>query len=316
MRDGEYIEERMRCALTPRGRPQRRARGIRRHREPWGGTEDDGACGGKLVQMVHDLDLIAVDREDVLLAGIGVGVLACGDGRRIGICGLVSDGADIAFLYKPFDSIEVPAGVVGLAVLVLVFQIGELGPVGAEGDESVLGNTTVLVLPGFEVLDGQDKVGICGALLVLVDHTERMHKLDGFNLSKGTTLNMEMPRCIDVGAVLRGDRILKAAHGREHVPGRVGQIIEELGGLERLKAKPVRGVARERVGEVDPAIIGGLELGGEVPKVERGHGGLLSSGFLLMLKRRRDGSISTTLRYVLDCDSNVFRWRGRCVSPH
>ena len=38
--------------------------------------------------MVHDLDLIAVDREDVLLAGIGVGVLACGDGRRIGICGL------------------------------------------------------------------------------------------------------------------------------------------------------------------------------------------------------------------------------------
>ena len=38
--------------------------------------------------------------------------------------------------------------------------------------------------------------------------------------------------------------------------------------------------------------------------------------FLLMLKRCRDGSISATLRYVLDCDSNVFRWRGRCVSPH
>lgn len=37
------------------------------------GAEDDGACGGKLVQMVHDLDLIAVDREDVLLAGVGVG---------------------------------------------------------------------------------------------------------------------------------------------------------------------------------------------------------------------------------------------------
>ena len=35
------------------------------------GAEDDGACGGKLVQMVHDLDLIAVDREDVLLAGVG-----------------------------------------------------------------------------------------------------------------------------------------------------------------------------------------------------------------------------------------------------
>ena len=35
------------------------------------GAEDDGARGGKLVQMVHDLDLIAVDREDVLLAGVG-----------------------------------------------------------------------------------------------------------------------------------------------------------------------------------------------------------------------------------------------------
>lgn len=30
------------------------------------GAEDDGTRGGKLVQMVHDLDLIAVDREDVL----------------------------------------------------------------------------------------------------------------------------------------------------------------------------------------------------------------------------------------------------------
>ena len=48
----------------------------------------------------------------------------------------------------------------------------------------------------------------------------------------------------------------------------------------------------------------------------RGHACLLSSGFLLMLKRCRDGSISATLRYVLDCDSNVFRRRGRCVSPH
>lgn len=55
------------------------------------GAEDDGARGGKLVQMVHDFDLMAVDREDVLLAGVGVGVLARGDGRRIGICGLFAD---------------------------------------------------------------------------------------------------------------------------------------------------------------------------------------------------------------------------------
>lgn len=47
------------------------------------GAEDDGTRGGKLVQMVHDLDLIAVDREDVLLAGVGVGVLARGDARPL-----------------------------------------------------------------------------------------------------------------------------------------------------------------------------------------------------------------------------------------
>ena len=59
-----------------------------------------------------------------------------------------------------------------------------------------------------------------------------------------------------------------------------------------------------------------LLSGVEVGVLTRGHACLLSSGFLLMLKRCRDGSISATLRYVLDCDSNVFRWRGRCVSPH
>ncbi len=90
---------------------------------------------------------------------------------------------------------------------------------------------------------------------------------------------MEMPRRVDVGAVLRGDRILEAAHGREHVLGRVGQVVEEFGGLKGLKAKPVRGVARERVGEVDPAIIGAFELGSKVPKVERGHGGSFHRAF-------------------------------------
>ena len=242
-----------------------------------------------------------------MLAGVGVGVLPRGHARRVGVGRLVADSADVALFNEPLDGVEVPAGVVGLAVLVLVFEVGEFGPVGAEGNKGVLGNATVLILPGFEVLDGQDKVRICGAFLVLVDHAERMHKLDGFNLSKGTTLNVEMPRCVDMRAVLRGDRILKAAHRGEHVLGRVWQIVEELGGLKRLKAKPVRGVARERVGEVDPAIIGAFELGCEVPKVERGHGRLLSSGFLLMLKRCRDGLISAALRYVLNCDSDVFR---------
>lgn len=47
------------------------------------GAEDDDACGGKLVQMVHDLDLVTVDREDVLLAGIGVGILARGYARLL-----------------------------------------------------------------------------------------------------------------------------------------------------------------------------------------------------------------------------------------
>ena len=126
---------------------------------------------------------------------------------------------------------------------------------------------------------------------------------------------MEVARRVDVGAVLRGDRILEATHGREHIFGRAGQVVEELGGLKWLKAKPVRGVARERMGEVNPAIIGAFELGCEVPKVERGHGWLLSSGFLLMLKRCRDSSISAALRYVLDCDSTMFRPRDHCVSP-
>ena len=47
------------------------------------GAEDDGARGGKLVQMVHDLDLVTVDREDVLFAGVGVGILACGYARLL-----------------------------------------------------------------------------------------------------------------------------------------------------------------------------------------------------------------------------------------
>ena len=264
--------------------------------------------------MVHDLDLIAVNREDVLLAGVGVGILACGYGRGVSVCRFVADGADVALLYKPLDGIEVPAGVVGLAVLVLVLKVGQLGPIGAEGDKGVLGDAPVLVLPCFEVLDGQDIIGVCGALLVLVNHAERMHKLDGLDLAKRTPVDMKVARRVDVGTVLRSDRILKAAHGREHVLGRVGQIIEKLGGLKRLKAKPVRGVARKRMGKVNPSIIGAFELGGEVPKVERGHGWLLSSGFLLMLKRCRDGSISAALRYVLNCDSKLFRRRDRCVS--
>lgn len=45
------------------------------------GAEDDGTRGGKLVQMVHDLDLVTVDREDVLFAGVGVGVLTRGHAR-------------------------------------------------------------------------------------------------------------------------------------------------------------------------------------------------------------------------------------------
>ena len=52
------------------------------------GAEDDGARGGKFVQMVHDLDLVTVDREDVLFTGVGIGILACGYGRLLssGFC--------------------------------------------------------------------------------------------------------------------------------------------------------------------------------------------------------------------------------------
>lgn len=152
--------------------------------------------------MVHDLDLIAVDREDVLLAGVGIGVLARGHTRRVGVCRLVADSADVALFNKPLDGVEVPTGVVGLTVLVLVLEVGQLGPIGAEGDKGVLGNTAVLVLPGFKVLDGQDKVGVCGALLVLVNHAERMHKLNGLDLAEGAAVCMKVARRVDVGAVL------------------------------------------------------------------------------------------------------------------
>ncbi len=82
-RDGCYKKETF--AWTLRCRADRKdARGVSDTiadlRE---GAEDDGACGGKLVQMVHDFDLMAVDREDVLLAGVGVGVLARGDARLL-----------------------------------------------------------------------------------------------------------------------------------------------------------------------------------------------------------------------------------------
>ena len=58
-----------------------------------------------------------------------------------------------------------------------------------------------------------------------------------------------------------------------------------------------------------------LLAGVGVGVLTRGHACLLSSGFLLMLKRCRDGSISATLRYILDCDSTMFRLRDHCVSP-
>lgn len=47
------------------------------------GAEDDGARGGEFVQMVHDLDLVTVDREDVLFARVGVGVLTRGYARLL-----------------------------------------------------------------------------------------------------------------------------------------------------------------------------------------------------------------------------------------
>ena len=47
------------------------------------GAEDDSACGGKLVQMVHDLDLVTADREDVLFAGVGAGILTRGCARLL-----------------------------------------------------------------------------------------------------------------------------------------------------------------------------------------------------------------------------------------
>ena len=74
-RAGLLLWKRNYCAVRLcRGADRKNARGVSDAIADLGeGAEDDGACGGKLVQMVHDFDLIAVDREDVLLAGVGVG---------------------------------------------------------------------------------------------------------------------------------------------------------------------------------------------------------------------------------------------------
>ena len=61
--------------------------------------------------MVHDLDLIAIDREDVLFAGVGVGVLTRGHARRVGVSRLVADGADVALFNEPLDGVGYPARV-------------------------------------------------------------------------------------------------------------------------------------------------------------------------------------------------------------
>ena len=96
------------------------------------------------------------------------------------------------------------------------------------------------------------------------------------------------------------DTIADLREGAEDDGARGGKLVQMVHGLD-LVTVDREDVLFARVG---------------VGFLTRGYARLLSSGFLLMLKRCRDSSISATLRYVLDCDSNVFRWRGRCVSPH
>ena len=95
------------------------------------------------------------------------------------------------------------------------------------------------------------------------------------------------------------DAIAGLGEGAEDDGARGGKLVQMVHDLDLVT-----------VDRVD-VLLAGIRVG----VLTRGHARLLSSGFLLMLKRFRDGSISAGLRYVLDCDSDVFRWRDGFVSP-
>ena len=94
------------------------------------------------------------------------------------------------------------------------------------------------------------------------------------------------------------DSIANLREGAEDYGARGGELVQMVHDLD-LIAVNREDVLLARVG---------------VGVLTRGYARLLSSGFLLMLKRCRDGSISAALRYVLNCDSKLFRRRDRCVS--
>ena len=95
------------------------------------------------------------------------------------------------------------------------------------------------------------------------------------------------------------DAIVGLGEGAEDDGARGGKLVQMVHDLDLVT-----------VDRVD-VLLAGIRVG----VLTRGHACLLSSGFLLMLKRCRDSSISAALRYVLDCDSTMFRPRDHCVSP-
>ena len=82
------------------------------------GADDHGADRGNLVQVAQELDLD----------------LAAG---RIAVRRFVPHRPDLPFRPEPFDCFEIPAGVMGAPVSILVVELGgrALAPIRTEGDE-------------------------------------------------------------------------------------------------------------------------------------------------------------------------------------
>ena len=183
----------------------------------------------------------------------------------------MADGADVPLLHQPLDGRLVPAGIVGLAVLIGVVQVGLLVPVGPEGHEGALGDLAVLGLPGLQVVHRQHEVGVGGALGGLVDDHQRIHQLLDSDRAHVPAVAPEVAGHIGVGAVLAGHAVLDAAHGSHHVVGRALRIVEQQVRLQGLEAEPVRGLGAQFMGQVHPLVLGGLQLLHGIPQCQIRH---------------------------------------------
>ena len=98
------------------------------------GAEDHGTDRRHLVEVAQEFDLDLVLLQDVVLRGESDLDLAAG---RIAVRRFVPHRPDLPFRPEPFDCFEIPAGVMGAPVSILVVELGgrALAPIRTEGDE-------------------------------------------------------------------------------------------------------------------------------------------------------------------------------------